>query len=524
MKKIFTLITFIVMTAVTLSAVENVELLNKKTASKHFTEIKSRVNAPSKKKDTTRQFPTGAYKSLGMGYMTDDMICPLYSLQPVTYQVEIQQSEEDANFYRVIAPYGATFAAEVNKQLSTPLKDTEYDVDGKCYIDIDATNPDDVYFAKTMVGCNWGAGEMFIGITTSGTVTFKDNKFTANINGLAVGDDDGAWAANRNGKFRITLPGAKLDDYHIALTPETQCLTDRKFKASIEVGADVATVKYAVVQDMQEDEMTKYVNKIAETDNIFSVRGAFSYSMTEEVKKETLIVVALNSNNSVVGYDWVTYYFVDQSNEDWENVGTATWKDAVLSSFYNVNTESLTCEMQRNTLRPGYYRLVNPFKNATYAQDRYFHTDHNHYIYISADDLDLIYIEEGPIGLNFGQGLIRYSSSAAYYIQAGIDAEECKGLGLGATYEDGKLTFGDEVMLFSALEYENGDWLMVNDMGTELTLPEGVDLAGVQDVIADENDNAKTELYNLQGIKVTNPQEGQLYIKRQGNKASKIVF
>ncbi|MCI5783408.1 MAG: hypothetical protein MR030_03440 [Bacteroidales bacterium] len=35
---------------------------------------------------------------------------------------------------------------------------------------------------------------------------------------------------------------------------------------------------------------------------------------------------------------------------------------------------------------------------------------------------------------------------------------------------------------------------------------------------------AKVELYNLQGIRITNPQEGQFYIKRQGNKVSKLIF
>ena len=37
-------------------------------------------------------------------------------------------------------------------------------------------------------------------------------------------------------------------------------------------------------------------------------------------------------------------------------------------------------------------------------------------------------------------------------------------------------------------------------------------------------ENAKVELYNLQGIRITNPQEGQFYIKRQGNKVSKLIF
>ena len=169
------------------------------------------------------------------------------------------------------------------------------------------------------------------------------------------------------------------------------------------------------------------------------------------------------------------------------------------------------------------YRLVNPFKNSKYASERYYHSSHNHYIYINADNADCIFLEESPIGFDFGQGLVRYSSSARYYLDAGFELEECIELGLGAEYSDGKLSFGDEAILVSALGYDNGDWY-ITDAGTEIVLPDGVDLSGVESVIDDNNENAKVELYNLQGIRITNPQEGQFYIKRQGNKVSKLIF
>lgn len=39
-----------------------------------------------------------------------------------------------------------------------------------------------------------------------------------------------------------------------------------------------------------------------------------------------------------------------------------------------------------------------------------------------------------------------------------------------------------------------------------------------------ENADAKAELFNLQGIRIANPQEGQLYILRKGNSVRKVVF
>jgi hypothetical protein len=43
---------------------------------------------------------------------------------------------------------------------------------------------------------------------------------------------------------------------------------------------------------------------------------------------------------------------------------------------------------------------------------------------------------------------------------------------------------------------------------------------GIENVAVDEN--APVEYYNLQGVRVANPQGG-IYVKRQGNKATKIL-
>ena len=50
---------------------------------------------------------------IDQGYMTDDMIAPLYGLDPVTYIVEVQQCAQNQNYYRIIAPYGRAFAEEI---------------------------------------------------------------------------------------------------------------------------------------------------------------------------------------------------------------------------------------------------------------------------------------------------------------------------------------------------------------------------------------------------------------------------
>ena len=49
--------------------------------------------------------------------------------------------------------------------------------------------------------------------------------------------------------------------------------------------------------------------------------------------------------------------------------------------------------------------------------------------------------------------------------------------------------------------------------------------AGVKNVAADLLDeNAPVEYFNLQGIRVANPEAGQLLIKKQGAKAQKLII
>ena len=50
----------------------------------------------------------------------------------------------------------------------------------------------------------------------------------------------------------------------------------------------------------------------------------------------------------------------------------------------------------------------------------------------------------------------------------------------------------------------------------------GGDVVGVEKIEA-EDDNAAVEYYNLQGVKVVNPENG-IFIKKQGNKVTKVVL
>jgi len=470
--------------------------------------------------------PTGEYKSLGTGSMTDDMVTGWYQYQPVTYPVEIQQSVENPNYYRVIAPYGPAFAEAMLKTNNVTLKADQYDSESKYVWDIDVTNPDDVYFPKTMIGCNFGSGPMYIGIPTSASITFKDGVFTAPMRGVAVGDDSGAVAMNMHMAFRLVLPGVTAPDYNISLTGINACTTSRTISGDLFTGADVAMVKWTVLPNFMEDEMKSAVTEITKSGPEFTPRGKFSYEM-DPVNKETIILVAFAQDGTQVGYTWQTYYYLGNEDADqWVDAGTATFTDGAIKSLYKINDYTMQCPLQRNKEHPDYLRLVNPYATHYAVQDRYYHNDHDHYIYIDAEDPACIYILESPIGFDFGNGACRVWSAVGYYMAAGFSFEECKELEQGAILaDDNSFEFQDECILFSALGYDNGDWYMT-DAGTKVQLPKDFVFGtlGVSDIAADNpaDNDAPVEYYNLQGQRLSAPAAG-ITIRRQGSQITKII-
>ena len=63
-------------------------------------------------------------------------------------------------------------------------------------------------------------------------------------------------------------------------------------------------------------------------------------------------------------------------------------------------------------------------------------------------------------------------------------------------------------------------------VSSQMTLPFNPlgETNGVESVVAGENADAPVEYFNLQGVRVLNPEAGQLVIKRQGNEVKKVVI
>lgn len=163
------------------------------------------------------------WKSIGIGYYTDDVLVPLFyeNGTPVTYEVEILEHSDNLGLYRIMNPY----AKSVH-----PLGDDDYAPEGM-YIEVNATDAEGVYIQQQSLGMDWGYGEMqlvtngarylasnpfevvkgagYLGKVVDGVITFPT--FTqsngSNYQAILFMGDSG-YLAGMNGRMEIVLPGA----------------------------------------------------------------------------------------------------------------------------------------------------------------------------------------------------------------------------------------------------------------------------------------------------------------------------
>ena len=115
--------------------------------------------------------------------------------------------------------------------------------------------------------------------------------------------------------------------------------------------------------------------------------------------------------------------------------------------------------------------------------------------------------------------------NATYYIADAIEGTDVLYVFRGKYLNGDKFTsedqieVGDKVLIYGKLKNYNG----TAEMDTNNYIVEILEDAatGIEETLVDEN--AAVEYYNLQGVKVVNPEKG-LFIKKQGSKATKVVL
>ena len=195
--------------------------------------------------------------SLGKGKIRDDCFTTFYKTGNPEWEVEILENDSQKGFYRLVDPYGDSF----------PLSEEgTYDKSKTYYFEVHAEDPSGVYIPVQYIGRDWGEGMMMIGsiagLKISQGATLDSQKSAGNTGTLEKGiitfpkdklafgeanyNNGGLYAANKDGMFRICLPGAVPVDY--ALSANFGYSSEGALPVAFKIGADIASVKYAIYQ------------------------------------------------------------------------------------------------------------------------------------------------------------------------------------------------------------------------------------------------------------------------------------
>ena len=93
------------------------------------------------------------WQSIGIGLYTEDFVSSLFGVDPVTYEVEIEENNDTPGLYRMIYPYDGKF----------PYNEAgDWDASATYNVEVNAEDPEGVYILPQSIGIDWGHGAMAI--------------------------------------------------------------------------------------------------------------------------------------------------------------------------------------------------------------------------------------------------------------------------------------------------------------------------------------------------------------------------
>lgn len=240
----------------------------------------------------------------------------------------------------------------------------------------------------------------------------------------------------------------------------------------------------------------------------------------------TMFFIGVDEDGKLLDGKACHIFFNEDKDNEWKDGFTAKYCDDYISSAFNgVDDEERDVTVQEHSTIPGFYRVVNPLathpKKVLSSHSSLVEGDHDHYLYIHAEDPKKVYIEDSAMGWSYGDedGMLVATSYAQYLKDNDATDDEITEQGLWGTLSNNEITFPEKALL-QYFMHEGSIYYANKNSAFKLTLP---DADGIKNISVDAN-GAQAEFFNLQGMRVNEPVAGNLYIVRQGNKVSKQVI
>ncbi|MDE7397713.1 MAG: hypothetical protein K2M98_08310 [Muribaculum sp.] len=219
-------------------------------------------------------------------------------------------------------------------------------------------------------------------------------------------------------------------------------------------------------------------------------------------------------------------------NEGWEDFGTATFIDGWVLHGYNMDPTQYPwqVEIQRYAYNDKQFRLKNPYQAEGFPREK----ANEGFIYFDISDPEFVIVYPNYYsGYNNKQDQLYLFNLEGYYIQQGFTKEEIinafkNGVNAFSSYKDGVATIHN--CCFDIKNPATQRYTWVNKSGVDLkdimiakiTIDKLVSSSGIADIEID--DNSTPVYYNLQGMRINNPEKNQLVIRSLNGKVSKVII
>lgn len=214
--------------------------------------------------------------------------------------------------------------------------------------------------------------------------------------------------------------------------------------------------------------------------------------------------------------------------DPWIDLGKATFDEHIISEVFGKTVEPYEVTLRQNRADRDLYQVIDPW-SALYTALKFNGTSPT--MELDATDPSNIIVGQTSTGISGQTDGLYYLLSMSYYYEAigeGADAtEEALRITLeeteetdasGTVYDVSTFTFPVESM--ALLASNAGTFYTAATQESTIVLKTARDSSGVANLTTDAG--APAEYYNLQGIRIANPENGQLVIKREGGKSSVV--
>lgn len=301
----------------------------------------------------------------------------------------------------------------------------------------------------------------------------------------------------------------------------------------VEIGAAVDHYDYTIVKGGGYDDDDNFLGqRVANKDESLDIKTSSpvdpEVSFTGGEGRYTIGFATYDADGKLLSMSSGAIYYMPEDAANWQPVGKRKITDGYLVDVYGFELIPYEVELEKSLLTEGLYRVADIYgDNHPYADKIKEHTlDFPSYTYFHCEDPEACYISETPTGTVFDASgeIVLSTIPEAYFIRHGYDMDAAKnavpgGFGkiIGGTcvFPSGSLTATSYILLEA-----NYGWL---DVGRENIMTLQIDPEAGINTVEEENSDKMAEYFNLQGIKIVNPQKGNVYIMLKDGISKKVI-